>query len=1349
MRILQPDTAKVRLPTEAGSSRKRGVHSELDTFHQAGIRFRARPALPSFVVPRIRERPVNKPRLHARVLLGLCVLAAVAAIALPSRSAHAQACPETPENPSFWVQCGVCRGDLNSDGLLDGLDLMVFELYADQFPQNLCADFNDTGVVDVFDEQVLRCLITESDGTCTAECGPSSPRDCFTAAIPGAADPGGCNDPSCCQRVCEADPACCSTIWDVSCVGFANNLCDATSPDVAPDAGDCLCEHLWPLAATDCLTTSGFPGCSDQNCSEIVCFTRPSCCEIRWDADCASLAAEFCQSPCSNLKLRRKVCELDASCCLPDLVDGEVVGNWDEGCATLAALVILNEPGLQIKYFPANGLLCNPGTQTKKNPRPIDAQLAKVQQLLCAINPVYCAPAGNTTFDQNISECLARLSANYPECAVLYAEGGWDEACIQIADQLCRWPEPLSTGLGNCLLPHAGGGCSNGLCNDLVCRLDPTCCTNAWDTQCAELAAAQCVLVPAEVLGQPDVEARGSTQVANEFVQIGCGSSNAGACCYENFTPYCEDGACCQLVCGYDDYCCDVRWDEFCAQLATAGCTTLADVCTCGFKPIQFGPLNRSCFEARDPDIDYQYVSGCSDADCCNTVCYVDPYCCEVRWDGACAEGALQLCSPFDDLFPDCGNPFAGSCFVPKDTPNCDETSCCQNVCEIDPACCTQAWDEDCVDLARTECVQCGDIFSGSCLSPGGLPGCADEECCESVCEIDIFCCEVQWDGACVGAARFLDDCKLTGNCGLETGRSCFLENYLPGCSNATCCTTICTEYDPYCCEAKWDAICASQALSFCLTPLPGGSREPCDSPHGTPGCNDENCAIRVCSIPGLEYCCEARWDADCVQAASSICPGLYICPGEGDCKTPHANPLCDDPACCNVVCTYDPACCRVEWDNECAVLALQNCTKSGSTSDFNCPCEGSCFEARSEDDPRPGCEDSTCCIAVCRIDEACCIDSWDESCATLARVFCGAPLECGSSITGSCVRSHDNPFCDDAVCCQSICAIDPFCCSDRWDSFCVNYAIDRCQRGCGVETAGSCFYPHPTPGCSDADCCAAVCEVDPVCCASVWDATCATEALGDPNATPPTPGLCDAPQCGDFAAGSPCEINFSPASNDKRCCQAVCALDPICCDTTWDLECVRLARTVPTCPCGADWECGDPCAGDCCVANFTPKCNDEDCCNAVCLQDNFCCDTEWDLVCASMANQTDACRGPRDACPAPQCGDEDAGSCCFPNGTPACNSDSCCTIVCALDPICCDVSWDDVCADSARTACPDLCDAGLECGDLQTGPCDEPNASPFCRDQKICECVCLFEPFCCIGEWDETCVFIATELCP
>jgi len=47
---------------------------------------------------------------------------------------------------------------------------------------------------------------------------------------------------------------------------------------------------------------------------------------------------------------------------------------------------------------------------------------------------------------------------------------------------------------------------------------------------------------------------------------------------------------------------------------------------------------------------------------------------------------------------------------------------------------------------------------------------------------------------------------------------------------------------------------------------------------------------------------------------------------------------------------------------------------------------------------------------------------------------------------------------------------------------------------------------------------------------------------------------------------------------------------------------------------------CGDPKSGDCCAANGTPSCSDEACCNSVCAADAYCCDVEWDQICADQA---------------------------------------------------------------------------------------------------------------------------------
>jgi hypothetical protein len=130
------------------------------------------------------------------------------------------------------------------------------------------------------------------------------------------------------------------------------------------------------------------------------------------------------------------------------------------------------------------------------------------------------------------------------------------------------------------------------------------------------------------------------------------------------------------------------------------------------------------------------------------------------------------------------------------------------------------------------------------------------------------------------------------------------------------------------------------------------------------------------------------------------------------------------------------------------------------------------------------------------------------------------------------------------------------------------------------------------------------------------------------------------------------------------------------------------------------------------------------------------------------MALTNDDCTGPEDACPVAACGDPGAGDCCFPNGTPSCNDNDCCDDVCDLDEACCLIAWDSVCAQIAADICSDLCDSDLECGSSDTGPCNVPHDGPFCADATCCELVCQYEPFCCLGDWDEFCVLLADSYC-
>ncbi len=106
-----------------------------------------------------------------------------------------------------------------------------------------------------------------------------------------------------------------------------------------------------------------------------------------------------------------------------------------------------------------------------------------------------------------------------------------------------------------------------------------------------------------------------------------------------------------------------------------------------------------------------------------------------------------------------CGDATAGGCFVPHDARGCGNVECCNSVCAINPACCDTAWEQPCADLALTTCGHCGDPGAGDCCAANGSVGCDDAACCATVCVADPFCCEVDWDRLC--GADAIDVCAI------------------------------------------------------------------------------------------------------------------------------------------------------------------------------------------------------------------------------------------------------------------------------------------------------------------------------------------------------------------------------------------------------------------------------------------------------------------------------------------------------------------------------------------------------------------------------------------------------------
>lgn len=230
--------------------------------------------------------------------------------------------------------------------------------------------------------------------------------------------------------------------------------------------------------------------------------------------------------------------------------------------------------------------------------------------------------------------------------------------------------------------------------------------------------------------------------------------------------------------------------------------------------------------------------------------------------------------------------------------------------------------------------------------------------------------------------------------------------------------------------------------------------------------------------------------------------------------------------------------------------------------------------------------------------------------------------------------------------------------------------------------------------------------------------------------------------------AGDCCGANGTPGCEDTACCQAVCTMDPYCCDTEWDAQCADEAEdlcaglcgcgngicdppeeTCDSCPEDCLTGCGDGCcdgsenACNCPQDCFTPVCGDG-CCNGTenactCPQDGcapFC----GDGCCNGNEN---ACTCPQEGC-TPECGDgccngsETACTCPGDGCVPSCG-DGCCNgneTQCTCPQDGCPSVCEDECCDPTESCdtCPADCDTGgVCCGD---GLCDPGEDPCICR---------------------------------
>jgi hypothetical protein len=144
--------------------------------------------------------------------------------------------------------------------------------------------------------------------------------------------------------------------------------------------------------------------------------------------------------------------------------------------------------------------------------------------------------------------------------------------------------------------------------------------------------------------------------------------------------------------------------------------------------------------------------------------------------------------------------------------------------------------------------------------------------------------------------------------------------------------------------------------------------------------------------------------------------------------------------------------------------------------------------------DPRPyGCNDVTCCTNVQAFDPTCVDENdtggWDVYCAAAANLLCAGTIYDPAPDTGpydpcffddaapnlimpvfdpvynawqnaSCVTPHTGNGCNQPACCNSVCLVDPSCCSDGWDATCANLVLSGQFASCTIPEPSNDLSP-------------------------------------------------------------------------------------------------------------------------------------------------------------------------------------------------------------------------------------------------------------------------------------------------
>ena len=141
----------------------------------------------------------------------------------------------------------------------------------------------------------------------------------------------------------------------------------------------------------------------------------------------------------------------------------------------------------------------------------------------------------------------------------------------------------------------------------------------------------------------------------------------------------------------------------------------------------------------------------------------------------AIAAGFLAWTAAVTASIAQCPSP--GDCRQVHKTPGCEMPDCCEIVCKINPLCCDLGWDQACVDIALDECDGINCPAAGACEVAHPTPGCNDYACCDLIVTIDPWCTYASWDDICASeAARYCgkSPCELAASSAPDENEPCY-----------------------------------------------------------------------------------------------------------------------------------------------------------------------------------------------------------------------------------------------------------------------------------------------------------------------------------------------------------------------------------------------------------------------------------------------------------------------------------------------------------------------------------------------------------------------------------------------